>query len=74
MDLTTIKKEIDQYIEISHENNIIMPISDQPIKIITPQKLVDTAKKQNWDRCDHFQSKVKDINEVILVNDFLCHK
>lgn len=67
MDLAAIKEEIDQYIKISYDNPIVTPISDQSSKKISPQKLVDSAKKQNWNRCDHFQSKVNNINEVILI-------
>lgn len=69
MDLISIKKEIDQYIQISNENKRILSNSKQPNRI-TPHEFIEITKNKNLMSTNYLESKVENIYKV-LFNSFL---
>jgi len=66
MDLTSIKKEVDQCIKISNNKNIIPLINEGSIKI-TPQEFLELTEKQNLIHTDNLESKVEYIHKVNIL-------
>lgn len=62
MDLALVKKEIGEYIKISNENKVILPDSEQSIKM-SPQEFIKFTKTQNLTQ-NNLELKVEEIYKV----------
>jgi len=62
MDLALVKREIEEYIKISNENKVILPNSEQSIKM-SPQEFIKFTKTQDLTQ-NNLELKVEEIYKV----------
>lgn len=65
MDLTSIKKEVDECIKISNDKKIT-PLNSEGLIKITPQEFLELTEKQNLIHTDNLESKIEYIYKVSL--------
>jgi len=65
MDLALVKREIEEYIKISNENKIILPNSEQSIKM-SPQEFINVTKTLNLTQ-NNLELKVEEIYKVNFI-------
>ncbi|XP_025208070.1 uncharacterized protein LOC112603615 [Melanaphis sacchari] len=64
MDLISIKKEVDQCIEISN-NKKITPLNNEGSIKMTPQEFLELTEKQNLIHTDNLESKLEHIHKLV---------
>ncbi|XP_001946929.2 uncharacterized protein LOC100162461 [Acyrthosiphon pisum] len=64
MDLTSIKKEVDQCIKISNNKNIT-PLSNEGAIKISTQEFLEIIDKRNLIHSDNLESKIEDIYKLM---------
>lgn len=70
MDVVSIKKEIDQYVQISKDNKLLSTINNDNSVRMSPQEFLEHTKQLDLIPSGFIESKVENIYKV-NVNVFL---